>query len=83
VPSLFETHPVSLEYLFQRIHNRGTALPDFQRDFVWEPKATEELIESICRNLPAGSLLQIISRARSRTSRGGILVGVFDGMTGR
>jgi len=59
MPSLFETNPVSLEYLLQRIHNRDTALPDFQRDFVWEPKATEELIESICRNFPAGSLLQI------------------------
>ena len=35
------------------------ALPDFQRDFVWDPFATEELIESIVSNFPAGSLLRI------------------------
>ena len=35
------------------------ALPDFQRDFVWDPRATEELIESILQNYPAGSLLRI------------------------
>jgi hypothetical protein len=35
------------------------ALPDFQRDFVWDPYATDELIESIISNYPAGSLLRI------------------------
>jgi hypothetical protein len=40
-------------------HNREMALPDFQRDFVWDPFATEELIESIISNYPAGSLLRI------------------------
>jgi len=35
------------------------ALPDFQRDFVWDPFATDELIESIASNFPAGSLLRI------------------------
>jgi uncharacterized protein with ParB-like and HNH nuclease domain len=29
-------------------------LPDFQRDFVWEPGATQELIVSIANNYPAG-----------------------------
>jgi hypothetical protein len=48
-----------LRYLLESIHNRELALPDFQRDFVWEPRATEELIESICQNFPAGSLLRI------------------------
>jgi hypothetical protein len=41
------------------IHNREMALPDFQRDFVWDPSATDELIESIISNFPAGSLLRI------------------------
>jgi len=41
------------------IHNREMALPDFQRDFVWEPNATNELIQSIMSNYPAGSLLRI------------------------
>jgi hypothetical protein len=34
-------------------------LPDFQRDFVWEPYATQELIVSIANNYPAGSLLRV------------------------
>lgn len=48
-----------LKYVLDSIHHREVALPDFQRDFVWEPRATEELIESICQNYPAGSLLRI------------------------
>ncbi|MGD0650329.1 MAG: DUF262 domain-containing protein [Verrucomicrobiia bacterium] len=48
-----------LKFLLQLIHNREMALPDFQRDFVWDPYATQELIESIISNYPAGSLLRI------------------------
>jgi hypothetical protein len=53
----FQTNPVSLPYLLARIHERDVGLPDFQRDFVWDARATEELIESIARSFPAGSLL--------------------------
>jgi hypothetical protein len=55
------SYPTSetLKFLLQMAHNRETALPDFQRDFVWDPFATEELIESIISNYPAGSLLRI------------------------
>ncbi len=53
----FEVHPKSLKHLLSRIHERELALPDFQRDFVWQPRETEALIESISRNFPAGSLL--------------------------
>jgi hypothetical protein len=53
----FETHPKPLKLLLTQIHNGELALPDFQRDFVWEPGAVEELIESIMRQYPAGSLL--------------------------
>lgn len=49
----------SLKFLLEMIHNRAMALPDFQRDFVWDPFATDELIESIISNYPAGSLLRI------------------------
>ena len=49
----------SLKFMLQMIDNREMALPDFQRDFVWDPNATEELIESIIENYPAGSLLRI------------------------
>jgi len=56
---IFDTTPEKLRYLLDSIHNREIALPDFQRDFVWDPRATEELIESICQEFPAGSLLRI------------------------
>lgn len=48
-----------LAYLLQMIHNRDMALPDFQRDFVWDPAMTDELIESIVNNFPAGTLLRV------------------------
>jgi hypothetical protein len=53
----FHTNPASLRHLLSEIHERELALPDFQRDFVWDPRATEGLIESISRSFPAGSLL--------------------------
>jgi hypothetical protein len=48
-----------LKFLLQMIHNKEMALPDFQRNFVWDPYATDELIESIISNFPAGTLLRI------------------------
>ena len=53
----FDTNPIGLRHLLSLIHEGELALPDFQRDFVWEPKETEELLESISRSFPAGSLL--------------------------
>lgn len=55
------SYPTSeaLEFLLKLIHNKEMALPDFQRDFVWDPYATNELIQSVVRNYPAGSLLRI------------------------
>src|SRR4030042_5208525 len=50
-----------LKFLPEMIQNREMALPDFQRDFVWDPYATDELIESIISNYPAGTLLRIKS----------------------
>lgn len=58
--SIFEdTNPRALKELLGEIHSRMTVLPDFQRDFVWEPGATQELIVSIAKNYPAGSLLRV------------------------
>jgi hypothetical protein len=58
--SLFEeTNPHKLKDRLTQIHNGDAALPDFQRDFVWEASATQELIISIANNYPAGSLLRI------------------------
>ena len=55
--SIFETNPRTLKLLLTQIQGGELALPDFQRDFVWDPHAIEELIESIMKNYPAGSLL--------------------------
>jgi hypothetical protein len=58
--SLFEdTNPRALKDLLSEIHSRTMVLPDFQRSFVWDPAATQELIVSIANNYPAGSLLRV------------------------
>lgn len=58
--NLFEDTPTKeLSWLLKQIREREVALPDFQRDFVWDPSATQELIVSIANNYPAGSLLAI------------------------
>ena len=58
--SIFEdTNPRALKDLLHEIHAGVTILPDFQRDFVWEPSATQELIVSIANNYPAGSILRV------------------------
>lgn len=54
-----DTNPRLLRELLGQIHSQEAALPDFQRDFVWEPNATELLIVSIASNHPAGSLLRM------------------------
>lgn len=56
---LEDTPTKDLPWLLTQIHEREIALPDFQRDFVWDPAATQELIVSIANNYPAGSLLAI------------------------
>ncbi len=58
--NIFEdTNPRALKDLLSEIHSLSMVLPDFQRDFVWEPGATQELIISIARNYPAGSILRV------------------------
>lgn len=68
--SLFEdTNPRALKDLLSEINSRTTVLPDFQRDFVWDPTATQELIVSIANNYPAGSLLRVRDRKKSFAAR--------------
>lgn len=55
----FETEKKLLTFLLGKIENRELALPDFQRSFVWDPNATRELVVSIIRSFPAGTLLQL------------------------
>jgi hypothetical protein len=58
--SIFEdTNPRALRELLEQIHSREAALPDFQRDLVWDAAETQELIASIASEFPAGSLLRV------------------------
>lgn len=67
---LFEdTNPRALKDLLSEIHSRAAVLPDFQRDFVWEPGATQELIVSIANNYPAGSILRVRDTKRVFAAR--------------
>ncbi len=54
-----DTNPRNLTELLSQIHNADAVLPDFQRDFVWDSSATRELIISIAKGFPAGSILRI------------------------
>jgi hypothetical protein len=68
--SIFEdTNPRALKDMLVEIHSRSMALPDFQRDFVWEPGATQELIVSIANNYPAGSILRVRDAKRVFAAR--------------
>jgi hypothetical protein len=57
ISSEFETDKRGLLFLLDLIKNRELALPDFQRSFIWDSAATRELIVSIIRGFPAGTLL--------------------------
>lgn len=68
--NLFEdTNPRALKDLLSEVHSRTMVLPDFQRDFVWEPGATQELIVSIANNYPAGSILRVRDAQRVFAAR--------------
>lgn len=54
---VFKALPESTGSLVMAIRKGSIALPDFQRDFVWEPKRTVELLKSIISRYPAGTLL--------------------------
>ncbi|MFI5297236.1 MAG: DUF262 domain-containing protein [Polyangiales bacterium] len=55
----FTANPVELKYLLAKIDHGKLALPDFQRDFVWDPGAIGDLLASLAQGFPAGSLLTI------------------------
>jgi hypothetical protein len=48
-----------LENLLDEIHSGSAGLPDFQRSYVWDPDDTVNLISSIARHYPAGSILTV------------------------
>ncbi|ROQ97828.1 hypothetical protein EDE04_4339 [Streptomyces sp. 2132.2] len=54
---IFQTNPLQVLNIVTRIQNREIALPDFQRDFVWDSARTAELLGSIMSRYPVGTLL--------------------------
>ncbi|NQW58541.1 MAG: DUF262 domain-containing protein [Polynucleobacter sp.] len=48
-----------LKDLLNEIHVGAARLPDFQREFVWDPSGTISLILSIAQGFPAGSILRV------------------------
>lgn len=65
-----DTNPRELRVLLEEIHNGNAVLPEFQRDFVWEPGAVAELICSVANGFPAGSILRIRNSRNHFASRG-------------
>jgi hypothetical protein len=57
VADLFQTNPEAVEALLLDIGAGRLALPEFQRDFIWEPENTARLLSSLMARYPAGSLL--------------------------
>ncbi len=53
----FQQQSYTIDQLIQRIRTGRLALPDFQRDFVWNPSRVVELLDSVSRQWPIGSLL--------------------------
>jgi len=66
---LEDTSARKMSDLLGEINSRTTALPDFQRDFVWDPSDTQELIVSIANNYPAGSLLRARDKKKAFAAR--------------
>lgn len=54
-----DTNPKKLGALLFEIQQGMAVLPNFQRDFVWEPGMIRGLLVSIASRYPAGSLLRI------------------------
>lgn len=51
------TRSFTVDELLQLVADGHIAVPDFQRDFVWEPSRVAELIDSVSRDWPIGAIL--------------------------
>lgn len=60
MPTIYEdTNPRELKELVAEVHAGSSVLPEFQRNFVWDPGAIASLINSIAQGYPAGSILRL------------------------
>jgi hypothetical protein len=55
--AIFKAYPEAIADLVGEIYRSRLAIPNFQRDFVWEPDNTLKLLTSILGRFPAGTLL--------------------------
>ncbi|MEH6412708.1 DUF262 domain-containing protein [Pseudomonas sp. CGJS7] len=53
----FQSVDYTIDTLLQRIRTSRLALPDFQREFVWKPNEVVELLDSVAKQWPIGSIL--------------------------
>lgn len=54
---VFQANPAHLDHLLQKLHTGALAIPDFQREFTWEPRRTATLLRSMMSRFPAGTFL--------------------------
>jgi hypothetical protein len=70
LPTIYEdTNPRKLVDLLYEIDKGMSVLPDFQRDFVWEPSLVRNLLASIASGYPAGSILRVRNTKHHFASR--------------
>ena len=59
-PTIYEdTNPRELSELLSEVNTGSAVLPEFQRNFVWDPPDVASLLVSIMEGYPAGSVLRI------------------------
>ena len=68
--TIFTPKAEMLRDVLTDIHKHRTALPDFQRPWVWEPDMVRDLILSVAYRYPAGSLLTMPITGTSFALRG-------------
>jgi hypothetical protein len=56
---IFDANPRAISWFMSNIEEKQVALPDFQRDFIWDPKDVRDLLVSIICRFPAGALLTL------------------------
>lgn len=52
-----KTREFALDEMIRLVASGGAALPEFQREFVWDPNQVIELLDSVANGWPIGSLL--------------------------
>lgn len=67
--TIYDTNARDLTELVDEVHNAKNVLPDFQRQFVWEPKFIAELLNSVLHGYPAGSILRMRYRQDAFATR--------------